>query len=49
MIPGHSKHDSLEAKVITLLTFLQGMLPLKKTTAVKSLSWSKGIFPQMIT
>lgn len=30
---------------ITLLTILQGMLPLKKLTVAKPLSWPKGIFP----
>ena len=34
---------------ITLISFLQGMLPLKERAAAKSVSWSKGLFPQMIT
>lgn len=34
---------------ITLLTLSQGMLPLEGSTAFKHLSWSKGIFSQMVT
>ena len=48
-ILGHSKLDSLEAKEVMLLTFLQGMQLIKEQTTATPLSWSKGIFPQMKT
>ena len=48
-IPENTKLDSLKSKENTLLTFLKGMVPLEGPAAAKPLSWSKGIFPQMIT
>ena len=36
-------------KEITLLTFPERMLPLKKSTTTKPLAWSKEIFPQVVT
>ena len=48
-IPENTKLDSLKAMENTLLTFLKGMVPLEGPAAAKPLSWSKGIFPQMIT
>ena len=47
-IPGNSKLESLKAKENTLLTFLQGIVPLEGPAAAKPLSWSKGICPQMV-
>ena len=48
-ILGHSKFDTLETREITLLAFLQKLLPSKEPTAAKPLSWSNGIVPLMIT
>ena len=45
-ILGHSKLDSLKLREITLLTFLQRALPLKKPKADKPLSGPKGYFPE---
>ena len=36
-------------KEITVLTFPERMLPLKKSITTKPLAWSKEIFPQMVT
>ena len=48
MTLANPKLDSLGLKGITLLAFLQGMLLLKELAAAKLLSWSKGIFPEML-
>lgn len=48
-ILGHSKFDSLEAKGNHLALISVRMLPLKEPATAKSISWSKELFPQMIT
>lgn len=42
----HFKLDSQKLRGITLLTFPQGMLHLKRHTVAKTLSWFKGIILQ---
>ena len=48
-IPGHLKLDSLEAKGGHFGDISTRNVALKGTKIAKPLSWSKGIFPQMIT
>ena len=46
---GGFNQPNFKTSIALIKTFLQGTLPLKEPIAVKPLSWSSGIIPQMIT
>lgn len=46
---GHSTLDFLEARGNHLANVSTGLLPFKEPSVARSLSWSEGLCPQMIT